>query len=49
MNKLISVAVLSLASASVFAAPTFNVPEPEVFSLMAIGALAFLVSKRKSK
>lgn len=49
MNKLVSLVVLSLASASAFAAPTFNVPEPEVFSLLAIGGLAFLVTKRKSK
>ena len=47
MNKLISLVLLTLASAPAFAAPAL-LPEPEIFSLLGIGALAaYMASKRK--
>jgi hypothetical protein len=48
MRKFVSLLVLSLVAAPVFAAPVL-VPEPEVLSLLGIGALAFLVSRRIKK
>jgi hypothetical protein len=49
MRKLVSLLMLSLAAAPVFAGPGFNVPEPESLALLAIGSLAFLVSRRGKK
>jgi Na+-transporting methylmalonyl-CoA/oxaloacetate decarboxylase beta subunit len=46
MNRLFSAIILLSASASAFAA---RVPEPETLSLLAIGAVAFLVAGRKKK
>ena len=49
MRKLTSLLVLALVSAPVFAGPGFNVPEPEVISLLGVGALAFFASRRNKK
>lgn len=49
MRKFVSFLVLSLAAAPAFAAFGGPVPEPEVLSLLGIGALAFLVSRRTKK
>ena len=46
MRKLISLAVLFLAAAPVFAIGN-PVPEPEVLSLLAIGGVAMLMARRK--
>lgn len=47
MRKLISAVVLLMAASPVFAVA--NVPEPEVVSLLGIGAIAFLFSRRARK
>lgn len=47
MRKIISFLLLSVAAAPAFA--DFVVPEPEVISLLGVGALAFLVSRRTKK
>lgn len=44
MNKIISLVLLTLASAPAFAEV---VPEPESYALLAIGAAAMLVSRGK--
>ena len=50
MRKLISLAVLFLMAAPVFADNELNpIPEPEVLSMLGLGALAFLVSRRAKK
>ena len=50
MRKFVSLFVLFLVTAPVFAAPTLNpVPEPEVLSLLGIGALAFFALRRNKK
>lgn len=50
MRKFVSLLVLSLAAAPVFAAPSLTaIPEPEVLSLLGIGALAFFASRRIKK
>lgn len=49
MRKNFSLLVLTLAAAPAFANPTFNVPEPEVMSLMGIGMLAIMVSRKFKK
>ena len=49
MRKIISFLLLAVATAPAFADPIFNAPEPEVLSLLGIGALAFLISRRKKK
>jgi len=49
MRKLVSLLVMSLAAVPAFAAPTFNLPEPEAYSLLAIGALAFAIAKKRTK
>ncbi|MDD2761872.1 MAG: PEP-CTERM sorting domain-containing protein [Methylomonas sp.] len=49
MRKLASVLVLSAVVMPAFAGPTFQVPEPETFSLLAIGALAFFMANRNAK
>ena len=49
MRKFVSLLVLFLVTAPVFAAPRLNVPEPEVLSLLGIGALAFFISRRNKK
>ncbi len=50
MRKFLSLLVLSLVAAPVFAAPALNnIPEPEVLSLLGIGAVAFLASRRSKK
>lgn len=49
MRKLVSFLLLSFATAPVFADPIFNVPEPEVLSLLGIGVLAFFASRRIKK
>ncbi|MDD5274596.1 MAG: PEP-CTERM sorting domain-containing protein [Methylovulum sp.] len=46
MRKIISLLMLSLAASPAFAA---QVPEPETFSLIAIGAVGLLLSRRKRK
>lgn len=46
MRKLISLAVLFLAAAPVFAG-FITVPEPEVVSMLAIGGVALLLARRK--
>lgn len=48
MRKITSFLLLSLATAPVFAFG-IDLPEPESLSLLAIGALALLVSRRKGK
>lgn len=48
MRKITAFLLLSLAAVPAFA--NFSpLPEPEVLSLLGIGALAFLVSRRKVK
>ena len=49
MRKLLSFLMLSLVAVPVFSTPTFNVPEPESLALLAIGSLAFFVSRRAKK
>ncbi len=49
MRKFVSLLVLASAAAPVFANPTFNVPEPEVLSLLGIGMLAVMVSRKFKK
>jgi len=51
MRKFVSLLVLSLAAAPVFAVPTLTstIPEPEVLALLGIGAVAFLASRRSKK
>ena len=49
MRKIISFLLLAVAAAPVFAIPPVSTPEPEVLSLLGIGALAFLISRRKKK
>ena len=47
MRTLLSFAVLLTSAMPVFAAPTFNVPEPESLALVAVAAVAMLVARRK--
>jgi hypothetical protein len=48
MRKLISLALLFLATAPVFAAVHAGVvPEPEVLGMLAIGGVALLLARRK--
>jgi hypothetical protein len=51
MRKFVSILVMALAAAPVFANATGlnNVPEPEVMSLLGIGALAFFAARRLKK
>ncbi|HOL64140.1 MAG TPA: PEP-CTERM sorting domain-containing protein [Accumulibacter sp.] len=49
MRKLLSAAVLMMASLSASAAPVLNVPEPESLALVAVAGLAMLVVKRRQK
>ncbi|PPD28771.1 MAG: hypothetical protein CTY19_18295 [Methylomonas sp.] len=50
MNKIVSLLVLALSAAPAFANPTFGtVPEPEVLSLVGIGMLAIMVSRKFKK
>jgi len=50
MRKFLSLLILSLAAAPVFAAiGDTNVPEPEVLALLGIGAVAFFASRRNKK
>lgn len=49
MRALLSIAVLMSASVSAFAAPTFNVPEPESLALIAIAAVGMLLVRRNKK
>jgi hypothetical protein len=53
MNKIVSLLVLALSAAPVFANAGFNqtgtVPEPEVLSLVGIGMLAIMVSRKFKK
>ena len=47
MRKLLSLLALALASAPVFAITA--IPEPETYSLLAIGFAALFVSRRTKK
>lgn len=50
MRKFVSLLILSLAAAPVFAAVGgTNIPEPEALALLGIGALSFFVSRRNKK
>lgn len=51
MRKLFSMLLLTLAAAPVLAGPpsTFNVPEPEVMSLLLIGSVGLFMSRRSKK
>lgn len=48
MRALLSIAVLSVLAAPAFALPNpVNVPEPEILSLLAIGAVGLLLARRR--
>ncbi|GEM_PF-2076830 len=50
MCQFISLMLLAVVTAPVFAGPTLNsVPEPESIALLGIGVLALLVSRRIQK
>lgn len=51
MRKLFSLLVLTITAAPVLAGPVINgtVPEPEVLSLLGIGIVAFMLSRRAKK
>lgn len=51
MRKFVSLLLLALVATPVFAnfVPGTPVPEPESLSLLAIGAAAFMVSRRNKK
>ncbi len=49
MRTLLSIAVLMLAAMPAFAAPAFNVPEPESLALIGIAAVAMLLVRRNKK
>lgn len=49
MRKIFSLFVLAMAATPAFANLTVSVPEPEVLSLMGIGMLAIIVSRKFKK
>lgn len=49
MRALLSIAVLMSAAMPAFAAPVFNVPEPESLALIGIAAVAMLLVRRNKK
>jgi hypothetical protein len=49
MRALFSAAVLMSAALPVFAAPAFNVPEPESLALLAVAAVAMLAVRGSKK
>lgn len=49
MRTLISIAAFMVVSMPAFAAPAFNVPEPESLALLAIGGVALWATKRRKK
>lgn len=49
MRSLLSIAVLMTASVPAFAVATYDLPEPESLALVAIGAAAMLLAKRRKK
>lgn len=49
MRALLSVAALLSIAMPAFAAPTFNVPEPESMALVAIAAVGMMLVRRIKK
>ncbi len=49
MRTLLSIAILLLTAAPAFGDTTPTIPEPDVLSLIGIGALAVLIGRRGKK
>lgn len=49
MRVALTALTLSLTAASAFAVPTYQVPEPEMFALLAIVGAALVFFKRRDK
>lgn len=49
MRALMSVVALLSVALPAFAAPAFNVPEPQTMALLAVAAVGMMIVRRKKK